>query len=120
LSVPTSHARGRAAEARACAYLVDAGLVVLARNYRCRRGELDLVLRDGAIVVVAEIRYRADNAFGTPAETVDGRKQMKLIACTQRFLQSHPALAAAPLRFDVVALHGADGRIEWIRDAFRA
>jgi putative endonuclease len=99
---------------------VQAGLTLIARNFRCRVGELDLVLRDGSTVVVAEIRYRADNAFGTPAETVDGRKQWKLVTCAQRFLQQHPALAQAPLRFDVVAIEGHNGRIEWIRDAFRA
>jgi putative endonuclease len=120
LNALSSHARGRAAELRACDFLERRGLVVLARNFRCRQGEIDLVLRDGATVVVAEIRYRADNSFGTPAETVDGRKQMKLIACARRFLQAHPALALAPLRFDVVAVAGGDSRIDWIRDAFRA
>lgn len=105
---------------RAGEFLEQEGLVVLARNFRCRGGEIDLVLRDGDTVVIAEIRYRADNAFGTPAETVDGRKQLRLIACARRFLQSYPALAQAPLRFDVVALAGRDRRIEWIRDAFRA
>jgi putative endonuclease len=120
LKAVSSHARGRDAEQRAGEFLEQQGLVVLARNFRCRQGEIDLVLRDGATLVVAEIRYRADNAFGTPAETVDGRKQMKLIACARRFLQAHPALALAPLRFDVVALAGGDSRIEWIRDAFRA
>jgi putative endonuclease len=120
LKAVSSHARGRDAEQRAGEFLEQQGLVVLARNFRCRQGEIDLVLRDGTTVVVAEIRYRADNAFGTPAETVDGRKQMKLIACARRFLQAHPALALVPLRFDVVALAGGDSRIEWIRDAFRA
>jgi putative endonuclease len=115
----SSHSRGRNAEQRAGEFLEQQGLVVLARNFRCRQGEIDLVLRDGATLVVAEIRYRTDNAFGTPAETVDGRKQMRLIACARRFLQAHPTLALAPLRFDVVAL-GGDSRIEWIRDAFRA
>lgn len=115
-----SQARGRDAETLACNFLVQAGLVLLARNFRCRLGEIDAVLRDGNTVVVAEIRYRADNAFGTPAETVDGRKQMKLIASARRFLQFHPALATAPLRFDVVTLAGPQRRIEWIRDAFRA
>ena len=120
MSGRTSQTRGREAEDRACDFLVREGLVVLARNFRCRQGEIDVVLRDGATVVVAEIRYRADNAFGTPAETVDGRKQFRLIASARRFLQTHPALAAAPLRFDVVALAGPERRIEWIRDAFRA
>jgi putative endonuclease len=120
LSGRVSQERGRDAETLACDFLVRAGLIVLTRNFRCRLGEIDVVLRDGATVVVAEIRYRADNAFGTPAETVDGRKQMKLIACARRFLQSHPALATAPLRFDVVTLSGPQRRIEWIRDAFRA
>jgi putative endonuclease len=120
LNALSSHARGRDAELRACDFLERHGLVVLARNFRCRQGEIDLVLREGPTVVVAEIRYRADNAFGTPAETVDGRKQMKLIACARRFLQVHPALALAPLRFDVVAVAGGGSRIDWIRDAFRA
>jgi putative endonuclease len=120
LSGRRSQDRGRAEEDRACAFLVRAGLVVLARNFRCRQGEIDLVLRDGRAIVVAEIRYRADNAHGTAAESVDGRKRERLIASAQRFLQSHPRLATEPLRFDVVAIGGPGAAIEWIRDAFRA
>lgn len=115
-----SHVRGRDAEDLALDYLTRRGLTLVARNFRCRRGELDLVLRDGDTVVVAEIRCRTDNTFGTPAESVDARKQARLVATTLVFLQGRPELAAAPLRFDVVSVSGRDRRIEWIRDAFRA
>jgi putative endonuclease len=120
MSPYVNHVRGRDAEDLALDYLTRHGLALVARNFRCRRGELDLVLRDGEAVVVAEIRCRTENSFGTPAESVDARKQGRLVASTLFFMQKHPELASAPLRFDVVSVSGRDRRIEWIRDAFRA
>jgi putative endonuclease len=108
---------GRGAEGVALLFLQGQGLKLIARNWRCKAGELDLVLRDGDTVVVAEVRQRGRSDFGTAAETVDRRKQLKLVRATRLWLARRPDLAEAPLRFDVVALDGA-GQIEWLKEAF--
>jgi len=112
--------RGKAAESQACRFLIDHGLELVARNYRCRHGEIDLVMRDGRSLVFVEVRYRGNRRFAGGAETVDRRKQSKLAATAMQYLQSHPAAAAHPARFDVIAIDGEFGedRLEWIRNAF--
>ena len=102
-------------ERLACAYLQDKGLHLLERNYRCRRGEIDMVMREADTLVFVEVRFRASARFGTPAETVDLRKQRKLAAAASHYLQRNPT--NLPCRFDVIALNGTN-RIDWIRDAF--
>ena len=108
---------GRGAEDQALLFLQGQGLKLIARNWRCKAGELDLVMRDADTVVVAEVRKRVRSDYGTAAETVDRRKQLKLARATRLLLARRPDLAEAPLRFDVVTLDGA-GRIEWLREAF--
>lgn len=110
--------RGRDAEARAGRYLAGHGLKLLARNYRCRFGELDLVMQDGETVVFVEVRLRTQSRFGTPAETVAGRKQARLHAAAQHFLQRHPAHSTRPCRFDIVSFTGGDDAPQWLKDAF--
>jgi len=118
----TTTARGRWAETLACQHLCAARLAEVTRNYRCRVGEIDLVMRDGETLVFVEVRYRERSGFGTGAATVGARKQLHLINSAQHFLQNHPALAKAACRFDVVGVEGPETapRIQWIRDAFRA
>lgn len=111
-------ARGDAHEARARALLERAGLRVLARNVRCRHGEIDLVLREGDTLVFCEVRYRAGDAHGGAAASVDRGKRARLIAAARWYLAAHPACARDPCRFDVVAVDGASPP-HWIRDAFR-
>jgi putative endonuclease len=113
---------GRQAEELALATLEAKGLKLLARNYRCPMGELDLVLEDGRQLVVAEVRYRKDASRGSAAETVGAEKQRKLVLATQHLLQHHPDWRRRPLRFDVLAVSDADGdsAVEWIQDAFQA
>lgn len=116
-----ARARGRAAERRAERHLRDAGLVTLARNWRCRGGELDLVMRDGATLVFVEVRARTRGRFASAAESVGPRKQARLVHAAQAYLQTLPELP--PCRFDVVTVeHGADAepQLAWIRDAFEA
>lgn len=110
-------ADGDAAEARALSFLQGQGLTLVARNWRCKAGELDLVMRDGDIVVVAEVRLRRRDDYGHPIETVDARKQAKLVRATRLLLARRPELAEEPLRFDIVTLD-ADGSIEWLKEAF--
>jgi putative endonuclease len=109
---------GAQAEDLACAHLVRAGLKLVTRNYRCPQGEVDLVMDDRDTLVFVEVRYRRSSAFGTPAETVDRRKQARLQAAAAHYLLTHGAERAC--RFDVVAVSGQAARIEWLRDAFVA
>lgn len=102
-------------ERLACAYLDSRGLRLLERNYRCRRGEIDLVMREADTLVFVEVRFRASTRFGTPAETVDLKKQRRLAAAAAHYLQQNPN--NLPCRFDVIALSGPN-RIDWIRGAF--
>jgi putative endonuclease len=110
--------RGREIETRAWQYLQSRGLRLLQRNYRSRRGEIDLVLQDQDSLVFVEVRYRRGSLFGSGAESVDRRKQSRLIACAQHYMQTYPGTAQQPCRFDVVSVGGPEDAIEWIRNAF--
>lgn len=115
---------GRDAEDAAARFLQSHDLAILARNFRCRGGELDIIAetRDG-VVVIAEVRLRADARYGGAAASVDWRKQRRIQRATHHLLARQPALARRALRFDVLDLapDGAAGyRIEWIRHAFEA
>jgi putative endonuclease len=115
-----NQARGRAAEDAALRFLQSQGLALLARNYRCRLGELDLVMRDGSSLVFVEVRARDSDAFGGAAASVAARKQRRLVAAARHYLMTHPQAGRLPARFDVVAISG-DGRENsphWIRAAF--
>jgi putative endonuclease len=109
---------GSGAEARALDYLQDQGLRLLARNWRCKLGELDLVMQDGDTVAVIEVRSRTRTDRGSAAETVDARKQARVVRATRLWLARRPELAERPLRFDVVTLDA--GVLEWRREAFDA
>ena len=102
-----------------CAELLrKAGLRVLARNWRCRHGEIDLVAEEGATLVFAEVRYRRDQRYGGAAESVTSAKQARLIAAARLYLMRRPD---ADCRFDVLLLDSLEGsRIQWIRNAFVA
>jgi putative endonuclease len=111
--------RGKDAENRAWDYLRQQGLRLLARNFRTRRGELDLVLLDGEAVVVAEVRHRAHAAYGGALASVTARKRERIVHATRLLLAQRPALANRPVRFDVIAIEPT-GKLHWIRGAFDA
>ncbi|HPB76542.1 MAG TPA: YraN family protein [Chromatiaceae bacterium] len=113
----TPRDRGADKERLARAYLEAQGLRLVASNYRCRRGEIDLVMRDARTLVFVEVRYRASERFGGAAASVGLAKQRRLQAAAGHFLQGHGN--DLPCRFDVLAI-GAGDRIDWIRDAFGA
>ena len=118
---PTARrARGDAVEDAALALLQSQGLRLVARNVGYRGGELDLVMADGDALVFIEVRYRAGNAFGGGAASVDPRKRRKLVRAAGLFLVGHPQFAQRPCRFDVVSAGGAGAQLDWLRDAFRA
>jgi putative endonuclease len=113
---------GAAAEAAAADFLQTQGLLVLARNLRCKAGELDLVCLHEGVIVIVEVRQRTASGFGGALASVTWRKQRKLIRTTEFFRQRQPAWRARALRFDVIAVQGRpDGthEMQWIRDAFR-
>jgi putative endonuclease len=115
----TTIQQGTAAEERAAEYLRARGLVVLARNLRCRAGELDVVGLDADVLAVVEIRQRSRTDFGGAPGSVTHAKQRKIIRTVRFFLLQRPAWRGLRLRFDVVSIDGAQ-RIIWLKDAFRA
>jgi putative endonuclease len=115
--VSTATRAGRDAETRAAAFLTGQGLKLLDTNFRCRGGEIDLVLRDGEHLVFVEVRYRRSAAFGSPLESVDARKQQRIMLAARHYLARRGNRDAC--RFDVVGMDGS-GRLEWVKDAFSA
>lgn len=108
----------------ALAHLSAAGLKLLKRNYRCKGGEIDLVMLDGATLVLVEVRYRRDRRFGGAAASVTPTKQRRLLIAAKHLLLTSRELQRYRARFDLVAIdEGANGAalptLEWIRDAFR-
>jgi len=109
---------GARAEELCAEMLRKAGLRVLARNWRCRHGEIDLVAEERGTLVFAEVRYRRDERFGGAAESVTSAKQARLIAAARLYLMRRPN---ADCRFDVLLLDSLElERIRWIRNAFTA
>lgn len=122
-SLLTTQQRGQQAEQWAERHLLEQGLEVIARNWRCKRGELDLVMLDGDTVVFVEVRYRLHSQWGGAAGSVDARKRRKLVLAAQFFLLQEPRWADSPCRFDVVALEGSDpstAGLNWLRSAFES
>lgn len=107
-------AAGASAEQAAEAYLQGQGLKTVARNYRSRFGELDLVMRDGAALVFVEVRKRRHRGYADGIESVDRHKQRRLANVAQRYL-AWEAPETLESRFDVVAV---GERIHWVKDAF--
>lgn len=108
---------GREAEARAEAMLLARGLTLVHRNYRCRGGEIDLVMRDHGQLVFIEVRYRRNNSHGGALASVDAHKRRRLITAAQHYLMT--SRWTGPCRFDVVGLDASGGG-RWVRDAFPA
>jgi putative endonuclease len=113
-----THARralGISGEEAAAAWYQEQGYRVVDRNWRCRSGELDLVLRKGGLVVFCEVKTRSSDAFGLPAEAVTRQKQQRIRVLAARWLDESPA-PAAEIRFDVASV--LDREIEVIQAAF--
>ncbi len=111
---------GRIAEGIAQRFLQARGLTSMATNYLCRYGELDLVMRDGNVLVVAEIRYRRRTGFVGPVESISAAKRRRIAKATMHFRQRHPACRHLPVRFDVVGLSGPlpEPVVLWVAGAF--
>jgi putative endonuclease len=109
--------RGARAERDAAQLLIAAGYEIVERNYRCKAGELDIIARDGDVLVFVEVRSRTDGDHGDALEAIGPRKQRRVVRVARCYLA-----AAAPVfercRFDVVAITGGEPVL--LRDAFRA
>jgi len=116
----TTVAKGKHAEQLTLTYLKRQGLRLVERNYRCRAGEVDLILRDGQTLAFVEVRSRISAGFISPKESVNWRKQQRLARVAACYLRARPHLAHCPMRFDVVSLTWPNhrARFEWIKNAF--
>jgi putative endonuclease len=102
---------GRAGEDRAARYFEELGFDVLARNWRCRTGEIDLVVTDGAVVVVVEVKTRRGESFGHPFEAIDARKRARLWRLAVAWVAAHrDSVQGRRLRIDAIGLIGSDPR----------
>ena len=109
----TTTARGREAEARAARYLESCGQRIVDRNFRVRGGEIDLICRDGAVLVFVEVRQRSRSDFGGAGASITASKRRRLILAARHYLAGKPD---CDCRFDCVLLDGE--RLEWIKNAF--
>ena len=113
--VARRRALGATGEDLAAAWYVERGCEVVARNWRCRDGELDLVVRDGRTIVFCEVKARSSLAFGSPLEAVTHTKRRRLRLLAARWLEG-AAVRPARIRFDVIGV--LDGDVEVVQGAF--
>ncbi|MCY3910888.1 MAG: YraN family protein [bacterium] len=109
-------ALGRWGEDRVVRWYRRHGFEVLDRNWRCRHGELDVIVRRGSVVAVCEVKTRSSNAFGSPAEAVDWQKQRRIRRLAAQWLSEQERRGAMQLRFDVAEVVGREIRV--IESAF--
>ena len=118
----TTRQRGSHWERVAESFLRQRGLRTLTRNYQARVGEIDLIMADGDTLVFTEVRFRADETYGSGADTVTRAKQQRIIRAARNYLARHATAHDVHCRFDVVSIGAREGRtlINWIRNAFDA
>ena len=110
---------GQQAEQLACDYLIHHDLTLLTRNYHCRRGEIDLIMQGGETLVFVEVRYRKSAAFGSALESVNYKKQQKIIVTAEHYISQQSSIFEQ-YRFDVIAI---DSNLDlndivWVKEAF--
>lgn len=122
MSVLPRERRGRAAEAAVAAYLQTRRCHVVVRNFRCRRGEIDLIVRDGTELVFVEVKARRDGTRSS-LQAIDARKRRRIVAVALEYVTTRK-LTGVALRFDVAAVtlrdDGHPARITYVRNAFMA
>ena len=109
---------GAAYERRAGEYLKTQGYELLAYNFRCRQGEIDIIARDGRYLVFVEVKYRKNGQAGDPLEAVDRAKQRRISRTAQYYCLTHGYGETTPCRFDVVAVTGTGGEVRLVKHAF--
>jgi len=106
---------GARAEALAAEYLMRHGLAIVARNFRTRRGEIDLIARDGRMLVFVEVRLRRSAGYGGAVESITARKRARLVAAANGYLAMLGR--EPPCRFDAILMRALDpATIEWRKD----
>ena len=123
----TTREQGQYTESLACEYLENKGFKLIEKNFTCRLGEIDLIMKDNNSIVFVEVRYRRSINFGSGIESITTSKQKKLIKTASLYLQQHDKLNKYPSRFDIVSI---TGNIEtsnlnnidfyWVENAFGA
>jgi putative endonuclease len=108
--------QGQAGEDAALEFLEQKGLSLVMRNFRCKAGEIDLIMQEGSTLVFIEVRKRADARFGGAAASVTHAKQTRLLKTAQYYLQRYTMPPAC--RFDVIAIES--DHIDWIKNAITA
>lgn len=120
----TTTVLGQRGEDLALQYLEARGLRLLERNYRCKGGEIDLVMLDGTTLALIEVRSRSAADYGGAAASVGARKQRRLILAARHLMLTRPEYRKLAARFDVVALEPGDDPllpdVQWIKHAFDA
>lgn len=111
--------KGKQAEEVVKDYLISQGLTWLSSQYRCRFGEIDLIMRDQLYVVFVEVRFRQNRHFGNALESITQQKQKKILLTASFYLTEKRLHSQAMVRFDVACIQGDTNQIEWIKDAFR-
>jgi len=115
--------QGQAAEQQAKSYLEEQGLTTVCENFRCKSGEIDLIMQHADTLVFIEVRLRTNPHFGSGAETVGYSKQQKLIRAAAFYLQKHRLTDKVACRFDIIsAARSPQGELfslEWIQNAFQ-
>lgn len=117
MTPPPQHLKdGAQAEQIAATFLLQKGLKLVEKNFRCPHGEIDLIMQDGKVLVFIEVRLRNKANFGGAAASITPAKQQKLTRTAQRYLQIH---GESPCRFDVILMHSIEiNAVEWIQNAF--
>lgn len=110
--------QGSLAETQAEQFLQQQGLLLLHKNFRCKTGEIDLIMRDQHTLVFIEVRLRSNRQFSSAAESVTWQKQQKIIRTAQVYLLKHNLLDKVRCRFDVITFDRPQGHPQWIKDAF--
>lgn len=110
--------KGQLAEQHALDYLTSHGLKLKARNYRCRLGEIDLIMNDSVYLIFVEVRARTNKNFGGGLASITYAKRQKIIKTTSHYLLTQKIREQQPIRFDVVSIDGHSGELTWLKDAF--
>jgi len=126
-----SKLKGHAVEKHMADWLKQQGLTLIAQNFHCKGGEIDLIgltapqpisrfnPKPQSILLFIEVKYSQSDQYGEPFERVDRQKQQRLIRCAQYFLKTHPQYQTYPMRFDVISQIGEESPL-WLQDAFQA